>query len=266
MALFVTAGRRVIVFFVVHLVGIGRTLHLLSRLQVFVTFKAPHAGVKGTTPHSCSSIVRSTSSSSLWRMARLYLAHAQQATSIPALLVQAGPTAGRAVSSNACNSANILPSHNRATNISSCKTIGAGAGDAGHGPAPARAHSLPRSAHSLPAQHGRAARVVGHAALQQNDCCEHIPPLQLQQAPGLRRGVQTWSAPSLADHVARFEAACTLGMQTVFSHPAGRLLGGCERCMHAAGHTWQRLALLGLMVRPCCSTVRHLPAHSRTQG
>ena len=39
--------------------------------------------------------------------------------------------------------------------------------------------------HSLPLQHGRAARVVGHAALQQQHGRQHIPALQLQQPPGL---------------------------------------------------------------------------------
>lgn len=52
---------------------------------------------------------------------------------------------------------------------------------------PARADRLPRRAHSLPAQHRRAARrVVQHAALQQQHSRQHVAALQLHEAPCLR--------------------------------------------------------------------------------
>ena len=43
----------------------------------------------------------------------------------------------------------------------------------------------------LPLQDRRAARIVGHAALQQEHCCQHIAPLQLQEAPGLQTAAST---------------------------------------------------------------------------
>lgn len=40
---------------------------------------------------------------------------------------------------------------------------------------------------SLPLEHRGAAWVIRHAALQQEHCCQHVAPLQLQQAPCLNR-------------------------------------------------------------------------------